>query len=88
MFFLDNGVPLDDIYDKCMEMTKSDHTKQLLQKLKGIGGDDLWGNHTTNMGGEDDLHTSPEYWRGPRVYIQSQKEEINNNKTQAYLIYQ
>ena len=33
-FFLDNGVPLDDIYDKCLEMTKNEGTKELLEKRK------------------------------------------------------
>lgn len=36
-FFLDNGVPLDDIYDMCMEMTKNAGTKALLQERKGRG---------------------------------------------------
>lgn len=36
-FFLDNGVPLDDIYEMCMEMTKNAGTKALLQERKGRG---------------------------------------------------
>ena len=39
-WFLDNGVPLDDIYDTCMDMTKNDATKKLLRQRKG-NGDEL-----------------------------------------------
>jgi len=35
VWFLDNGVPLDDIYDTCMEMTNNQHTKSLLLERKG-----------------------------------------------------
>mmetsp|Transcript_13287 Transcript_13287/g.22703 ORF Transcript_13287/g.22703 Transcript_13287/m.22703 type:complete len:195 (+) Transcript_13287:118-702(+) len=38
-WFLANGVPLEEIYDKCMEMTNNPHTKAMLQKQKG--GDEL-----------------------------------------------
>mmetsp|Transcript_3526 Transcript_3526/g.7789 ORF Transcript_3526/g.7789 Transcript_3526/m.7789 type:complete len:204 (+) Transcript_3526:103-714(+) len=38
-WFLDNGVPLDDIYDTCMEATKNPRTKTMLEKRKG--GDEL-----------------------------------------------
>lgn len=40
-WFLDNGVPLDDIYDTCMEMTKNAGTKALLERRKGAAGDEL-----------------------------------------------
>ena len=36
-FFLDNGVPLDDIYDECMERG-SERTKQLLESRKASNG--------------------------------------------------
>lgn len=39
-WFLDNGVPLDAIYDVCSEMTKNPGTKALLEKRKA-GGDEL-----------------------------------------------
>ena len=38
-WFLDNGVPLDDIYDACMEKGGSDRTKQLLRSRKSSGGE-------------------------------------------------
>ncbi|KAL7545722.1 hypothetical protein ACHAWF_009076 [Thalassiosira exigua] len=38
-WFLDNGVPLNDIYDTCMEMSSNPAVKELLQKRKG--GDEL-----------------------------------------------
>ena len=38
-WFLDNGVPLADIYDTCMEMTNNAGTKAMLKKRKG--GDEL-----------------------------------------------
>lgn len=34
-WFLDNGVPIDEIYDTCMEMTNNAATKALLQQRKG-----------------------------------------------------
>lgn len=37
-WFLDNGVPLDDIYDACMERG-SDRTKQLLESRKSSGSE-------------------------------------------------
>ena len=37
-WFLDNGVPLDDIYDVCMEMTKNSKTKKILEKRKVTAG--------------------------------------------------
>lgn len=40
-FFLDNGVPLDDIYDTCMEMTKNEGTRALLKERKKGKGDEL-----------------------------------------------
>lgn len=40
-WFLDNGVPLDSIYDTCMEMTNNAGTKALLQEKKGITGDEF-----------------------------------------------
>eukprot|EP00584_Thalassiosira_punctigera_P022980 CAMPEP_0172553422 /NCGR_PEP_ID=MMETSP1067-20121228/50785_1 /TAXON_ID=265564 ORGANISM="Thalassiosira punctigera, Strain Tpunct2005C2" /NCGR_SAMPLE_ID=MMETSP1067 /ASSEMBLY_ACC=CAM_ASM_000444 /LENGTH=189 /DNA_ID=CAMNT_0013341611 /DNA_START=66 /DNA_END=635 /DNA_ORIENTATION=- len=36
-WFLDNGVPLEDIYEKCMEMTENSGTKDMLQQRKGKG---------------------------------------------------
>ena len=39
-WFLDNGVPLDDIYDACMERG-SDRTKQLLESRKSSGSSEL-----------------------------------------------
>ena len=36
-FFLDNGVPLDDIYEECMERG-SERTKQLLESRKANNG--------------------------------------------------
>lgn len=39
-WFLDNGVPLEEIYDTCMDTTKNEGTKQLLQQRKG-NGDEL-----------------------------------------------
>ncbi len=38
-WFLDNGVPLDDIYDDCMEKG-NDRTKQLLESRKSSAGSD------------------------------------------------
>ena len=38
-WFLDNGVPLDELYDTCMEMTNNAGTKELLNKRKS--GDEL-----------------------------------------------
>jgi hypothetical protein len=29
-FFLENGVPFDDIYDKCLEMTKNENIHDFL----------------------------------------------------------
>ncbi len=37
-WFLDNGVPVDDIFDDCMEKG-SDRTKQLLESRKASGSD-------------------------------------------------
>lgn len=34
-WFLDNGVPIDDIYDKCLEMTKNSKTEAMLKARKG-----------------------------------------------------
>ncbi len=34
LFFLKNGVPLDDIYDTCMEMTKNSATIEMLKGFK------------------------------------------------------
>lgn len=34
-WFLDNGVPLDDIYDKCLEMTTNSNTEAMLKSRKG-----------------------------------------------------
>lgn len=39
-WFLDNGVPVDDIYDDCMEKG-SDRTKQLLESRKSSGSGEL-----------------------------------------------
>lgn len=33
-WFLDNGVPIDDIYDMCMASTGNEKTKQLLKERK------------------------------------------------------
>ncbi|KAL3786893.1 hypothetical protein ACHAW5_006972 [Stephanodiscus triporus] len=33
-WFLDNGVPLDDIYDKCLEMTKNPNTEAFLKGMR------------------------------------------------------
>lgn len=39
-WFLDNGVPVDEIYDKCIHSTKNASTKQLLQQRKASDDDD------------------------------------------------
>lgn len=34
-FFLDNGVPLDEIYDKCHDMSNNQQIRSMLEKRKG-----------------------------------------------------
>ena len=38
---MDNGVPIEDIYDICMEMSKNPGTKDLLRARKGDDAPEL-----------------------------------------------